>query len=249
MKLYSLKFFKTNKSPAGSQNSQTSGENSTDGMCWSPESNSNGVATVPVAILPGYIRSKIQSPTQGSNPSFNVSSHITKVPQTPSSAPPIPILIRTDEDDKTLKDIFFPPGFSSDISVVHTLQQQQLLSHKHPLSNLIIAKQEELSNQFHQNDPYYRNSASPASVAKHLQSLKPVFSPDIANLDINNVKENKGDTKFNPNASAAQHPTSSAPTQNEFRISQLKNVANSQSVSGGKSQKIICEYLVAFSNR
>ena len=199
-------------------------------MCWSPESNSNGVATVPVAILPGYIRSKIQSPTQGSNPSFNVSSHITKVPQTPSSAPPIPILIRTDEDDKTLKDIFFPPGFSSDISVVHTLQQHQLLSQKHPLSSLIIAKQEELDNPCQQNDPYFRNSSSPASVAKHLQSLRPVFSPEIANLDTKD-KENKGENRGNYNASAAQQQPSVAPTLNEFRISQLKSVANGSTVS------------------
>ena len=199
-------------------------------MCWSPESNSNGVATVPVTILPGYIRSKIQSPNQASNPSFNVSSHIAKVPQTPSSAPPIPILIRTDEDDKTLKDIFFPPGFSSDISVVHTLQQHQLLSQKHPLSSLIIAKQEQLDNPCQQNDPYYRNSSSPASVTKHLQSLRPVFSPEMANLDIKD-KENKGESRGDSNASAAQQHSAAAPTQNEFRISQLKSVANGPSVS------------------
>ena len=197
-------------------------------MCWSPESNSNGVATVAVAILPGYIRSKIQSPTQASNPSFNVSSHVTKVPPTPSSAPPIPILIRTDDDDKTLKDIFFPPGFSSDISVVHTLQQQQLLSKKHPLSSLIIAKQEELNNQCQTNNQYFRNSSSPASVAKHLQSLRPVFSPEIANLDPKG-KENKHDNKGN--VTAAQQLTSAAPTQNEFRISQLKSVSNGPTVS------------------
>ena len=135
--MYPLKFSQNNKSPAGSQNSQTSGDTSVDGMCWSPESNS-GIATVPVAVLPSNFRNTIQSPTQGSNPSFNVYSHLTKVPQTPSSAPPIPILIRTDEDDKTLKDIFFPSGFSSDISVVAAVQQQQLLSKKHPLNPVII---------------------------------------------------------------------------------------------------------------
>ena len=129
---------------------------------------------------------------------------------------------------ETLKDIFFPPGFSSDISVVHTLQQQQLLSQKHPLSSLIIAKQEEQTNQCQTSSPFFRNSSSPASVAKHLQSLRPIFSPEIANLDLKG-KENKHDNKGNINA--AQQPTSAAPTQNEFRISHLKSVSNGPTVS------------------
>ena len=188
-------------------------------MCWSPESNS-GIAAVPVAVLPSNIRNTIQSPTQGSNPSFNVYSHLTKVPQTPSSAPPIPILIRTDEDDKTFKDIFFPSGFSSDISVVAAVQQQQMLSQKQPLNSIIIARQEE-------NNTYVRNSSSPASITKHLQSLKPVFCPDTAHSNLNN-KENAPDTKGNfPVTSQQITPTS--PSQNEFRISQLKIVSNDTS--------------------
>ena len=219
MTLYPLKIFTNNKSPAGSQNSQTSGETSADGMCWSPESNC-GIATVPVAVLPSNFRNKIQSPTQGSNPSFNVYSHLTKVPQTPSSAPPIPILIRTDEDDKTLKDIFFPPGFSSDISVVTAVQHQQILSQKHPLNSVIISRQEE-------NNTYCRNSSSPASIAKHLQSLKPVFGPGTANSNVNN-KENTQEARGDF-ATSSQQIIPTSPSQNEFRISQLKIVSNGTS--------------------
>ena len=188
-------------------------------MCWSPESNS-GIATVPVAVLPSNFRNTIQSSTQGSNPSFNVYSHLTKVPQTPSSAPPIPILIRTDEDDKTLKDIFFPSNFSSDISVVTAVQQQQILSQKYPLNSVIISRQGD-------NNTYFRNSSSPSSIAKHLQSLTPVFGPVTANSNVNN-KQNAQDTSENfPTASQQIIPTS--PSQNEFRISQLKIVSNGTS--------------------
>ena len=192
-------------------------------MCWSPES-TGGIATVPVAVVPGTVRNPIHSPIQGSNPSFNVCSHITKVPQTPSSAPPIPILIRTDEDDKTLKDIFFPPGFSSDISVVTAVQQQQLLSHKHPLNSVIIARQEEHCN------PHIRNSSSPASIAKHLQSLRPVFCPETANSNLSS-KENAQNTSKGNFPTTSQQIAPQSPSQNEFRISQLKIVSNGTSSS------------------
>ena len=69
-----------------------------------------------------------------------------------------------------------------------------------------------------------------------MQSLRPVFSPEIANLDTKD-KENKGENRGNYNASAAQQQPSVAPTQNEFRISQLKSVANGPTVSWGKSQQ------------
>ena len=191
-------------------------------MCWSPES-TGSVATVPVAVMSGSIptRNPIQSPIQGSNPSFNVCSHITKVPQTPSSAPPIPILIRTDEDDNTLKDVFFPPGFSSDISVVTAVQQQQLLSQKLPLSSLIVAGLEE-------NNQYFRNSSSPASITKHLQSLRPVFCPE-STVNANSSKKETHQESNNSIPATTNHITPTSPSQNEFRISQLKIVSNGTS--------------------
>ena len=205
------------KSPAGSQNSQTSGGASVDGMCWSPESN-GGNSTVPATVVCGKTKDIIHSPTQGSNHNFNMCTYATNVPQTPSSAPPIPILISTDEDDKTLKDIFFPPGFSSDISVVTAVQQQQTLSQKHPLSSVIISRQEG-------NNQYFRNSPSPASITKHLQSLRPVLCPSTVHSDSNKMEE-QGDTKLNSPSVPQQIPLSS-PSQNEFRISQLKSVSSS----------------------
>ena len=209
------------QSPAGSQNSQTSGDTSGDGMSWSPESY-NGMGSAPAKIVLNNDRNNsILSPSiQGSNPSFNVGPQITKVPQTPSSAPPIPILIRTDEDDKTtLKDIFFPPGFSSDISVVTAVQQQQLLSRKHPLSSLVISRYQEENDNF-------RNSSSPASIAKHLQSLRPVYCPDP------NVDQTKPEPDSNISYHAAPQQISPVSlSQNEFRISQLKIVSNGSTSS------------------
>ena len=190
-------------------------------MSWSPESY-NGMGSAPAKIVLNNDRNNsILSPSiQGSNPSFNVGPQITKVPQTPSSAPPIPILIRTDEDDKTtLKDIFFPPGFSSDISVVTAVQQQQLLSRKHPLSSLVISRYQEENDNF-------RNSSSPASIAKHLQSLRPVYCPDP------NVDQTKPEPDSNISYHAAPQQISPVSfSQNEFRISQLKIVSNGSTSS------------------
>jgi len=207
------------KSPAGSQNSQTSGGASVDGMCWSPESN-GGNSTVPVAILSGKTKGIIHSSTQGSNHNFNMCTYATNVPQTPSSAPPIPILISTDEDDKTLKDIFFPPGFSSDISVVTAVQQQQMLSQKHPLSSVMISRQEG-QNQ------YFRNSSSPASITKHKQSLRPVLCPEEVHSNSNKIEQQQETGQKSPAAHQQVPPPS--PSQNEFRISQLKSVSNGTS--------------------
>ena len=222
MKLYHIhNISANNNTSAGNQNPNTSGGVSVGEICVRPDANGYK-APIPLAIVSNKTKSIITSPTQGSIPNFNVCTYTTKVPQTPSSAPPIPILISTDEDDKTLKDIFFSSEFSSDISVVTAVQQQQVLSLNKPPSSVIVSRQEG-------DAPYFRNSSSPASIAKHLQSLRPVLCPVTLQSNSNKM-EDPQEGKLN-NTSASHHMTPSPTSQNEFRISQLKIVSNDTSSS------------------
>ena len=190
-------------------------------MPWSPESIGDPSGLSPL-VPSDTTKTIIQGPTQVPNYNFIPCSYTTNVPPTPASAPPIPILISTDDGDKAVKDIFFPPGFSSDMSVAAAVQQQKLLSQQQNMSSVIIPQQEE-------HIQYLRNSSSPTSITKHLQSLRPV----LCNPAPTKMEEHQENTLSSP-TTLQQNPPLPSPSENEFRNSQLKIVSNgtSSAVSG-----------------
>ena len=189
-------------------------------MAWSSHSGVGGADGQSPSVV---INAPTANPAQIQHNSFKIHARATAAttnfPQTPSSAPPIPILISSEPNDKGVRDIFFPPGFSSDISIpstaITTIQQ--------PIA-----------------DFNYSSSSSPTSVAKHLLSLRPILLCPSSNSSPSAIPNKIQEHEEEPTAAASSpHPLSTpispSNVQNEFRISQLKIEVNHDTTSSSSA--------------